>query len=185
MLRVDRLQKRFDDGFLALGGVSLAVERGEIVSLVGTSGCGKSTLLRIVGGLDHPTLGEVRIDGETVKDRLGWVTSPDTRASLRNTWSLGGFTANWNVNYIGDQENPGTVPAFGFLAGGANTRIGSYTTHDLSASYEMPWSATVTLGVNNAGDKYPELVGYDNRPWNFYLYDAYGRTVYFRYAQKF
>lgn len=124
-------------------------------------------------------------DGETVKDRLGWVTSPDTRASLRNTWSLGGFTANWNVNYIGDQENPGTVPAFGFLAGGANTRIGSYTTHDLSASYEVPWSATVTLGVNNAGDKYPELVGYDNRPWNFYLYDAYGRTVYFRYAQKF
>ncbi len=67
MLRVDRLQKRFDDGFLALGGVSLAVERGEIVSLVGTSGCGKSTLLRIVGGLDHPTLGEVRIDGEAVK----------------------------------------------------------------------------------------------------------------------
>lgn len=67
MLRVDRLQKRFDDGFLALGGVSLSVERGEIVSLVGTSGCGKSTLLRIVGGLDHPTLGEVRIDGEAVK----------------------------------------------------------------------------------------------------------------------
>jgi sulfonate transport system ATP-binding protein len=67
MLRVDRLQKRFDDGFLALGGISLAVGRGEIVSLVGTSGCGKSTLLRIVGGLDHPTLGEVSIDGESVR----------------------------------------------------------------------------------------------------------------------
>src|SRR5690606_22691211 len=43
------------------------VERGEIVSLVGTSGCGKSTLLRIVGGLDHPTQGEVQIDAETVR----------------------------------------------------------------------------------------------------------------------
>jgi len=124
-------------------------------------------------------------DGETVKDRLGWVTAPDTRASLRNTWNLGGFTANWNVNHIGDQQNPGTVPAFGFLAGGANTRVGSYTTHDLSASYRAPWDGTITLGVNNVGDRYPELVGYDNRPWNFYLYDAYGRTVYFRYSQKF
>lgn len=124
-------------------------------------------------------------DGETVKDRLGWVTSPDTRASLRNTWKLGDFTANWNVNYIGDQQNPDSVPPFGFIAGGAGTRVGGYTTHDLAASYETPWRATVTLGVNNVGDRYPELVGYDNRPWNFYLYDAYGRTVYFRYAQKF
>ena len=124
-------------------------------------------------------------DGETEKDRLGWVTSPDTRVSVRNSWQYGGLTANWNVNYIGDQQNPESVPSFGFLAGGAGTRVGSYTTHDLSGSYETPWKATVTLGVNNFGDRYPTLVGYDNRPWNFYLYDAYGRTVYFRYAQKF
>src|SRR3546814_4234025 len=67
MLRIDRLNKRFEDGFLALSGVNLTVERGEIVSLVGTSGCGKSTLLRIVGGLDHATQGEVQIDQETVR----------------------------------------------------------------------------------------------------------------------
>lgn len=65
-LRIDALDKRFDDGFLALAGVDIAVERGEIVSLVGTSGCGKSTLLRIVGGLDRPSRGEVRIDDEAV-----------------------------------------------------------------------------------------------------------------------
>jgi len=124
-------------------------------------------------------------DGLTEKDRLGWVTSPDTRASLRNTWKYGGLTVNWNANYIGDQQNPDSVPSFGFIAGGAGTRVGSYTTHDLSASYDTPWQATVTLGVNNVGDRYPTLVGYDNRPWNFYLYDAYGRTVYFRYSQKF
>lgn len=124
-------------------------------------------------------------DGETVKDRLGWVTAPDMRVTLRNTWNYGGLSVNWNVNHIGEQQNPGAVPAFGFIAGGANTRIGSYTTNDVSLTYKMPWDGSVTLGANNLGDRYPTLVGYDNRPWNFYLYDAYGRTVYFRYSQKF
>jgi sulfonate transport system ATP-binding protein len=67
MLRIDRLHKRFEDGLLALSAVDITVQRGEIVSLVGTSGCGKSTLLRIVGGLDRPSLGEVRIADEVVQ----------------------------------------------------------------------------------------------------------------------
>lgn len=46
--------------------VSLEVEPGEILAILGTSGCGKSTLLRIVGGLDAPTAGAVRIDGSPV-----------------------------------------------------------------------------------------------------------------------
>src|SRR5690606_2345587 len=124
-------------------------------------------------------------DGATVKDRLGWVTAPDMRATLRNTWSYGDLSVNWNINYIGDQQNPGTIPEFGFLAGGANTRVGSYTTNDLSITYKTPWNGSATVGAINLGDRYPELVGYDNRPWSFYLYDAYGRTVYFRYTPKF
>jgi NitT/TauT family transport system ATP-binding protein len=48
---------------VALAGVSLAVARGEFVSIIGPSGCGKTTLLRAVGGLIAPQRGEVRVDG--------------------------------------------------------------------------------------------------------------------------
>jgi putative ABC transport system ATP-binding protein len=47
----------------ALDGVSLAVDRGEFVALVGRSGCGKSTLLNLAGTMDFPSSGEVLLDG--------------------------------------------------------------------------------------------------------------------------
>jgi putative ABC transport system ATP-binding protein len=47
----------------ALRGVSLAVERGELLAIMGSSGSGKSTMLHLLGGLDRPTSGEVVIDG--------------------------------------------------------------------------------------------------------------------------
>ena len=53
----------------ALEDVSLHVEAGEFVALVGRSGCGKSTLLNLCGAMDFPTSGEVVLDGE-VTSRL-------------------------------------------------------------------------------------------------------------------
>lgn len=53
-------------GWAILGGIDLAVERGEFFALVGPSGSGKSTLLKMVSGIDQPTSGEVWLDGENV-----------------------------------------------------------------------------------------------------------------------
>ena len=56
--------RRSFGGVAAVDGVSLAVRRGEIFSLLGPSGCGKTTLLRLIAGLDEPASGTIRIHGE-------------------------------------------------------------------------------------------------------------------------
>src|SRR6476646_3212034 len=50
----------------ALENVELLIPKGEVVSIVGPSGSGKSTLLNLIGGLDRPTAGEIRIEGQSL-----------------------------------------------------------------------------------------------------------------------
>jgi ABC-type nitrate/sulfonate/bicarbonate transport system ATPase subunit len=69
------LRKRFDDRraapVLALDGVDLVAEPGELIAVIGPSGCGKSTLFHVLAGLEQPTSGEVLVDDRVQHDRLG------------------------------------------------------------------------------------------------------------------
>jgi branched-chain amino acid transport system ATP-binding protein len=67
LLEIDDIHV-FYDNIEALKGVSINVERGHIVSLVGANGAGKTTTLRTVSGLLHPRLGEIRFAGERLRD---------------------------------------------------------------------------------------------------------------------
>lgn len=64
-LRTDGLTKRFGD-LVAVDGVSLSVDDGELWCLLGPSGCGKSTTLRMLGGLEHPTEGSIYLGEEEI-----------------------------------------------------------------------------------------------------------------------
>ena len=65
-VEIGHLNKYFDE-LKVLDDVSLSVENGEFVSVIGVSGCGKSTLIRIIGGLEQPTEGTVLVKGSPVK----------------------------------------------------------------------------------------------------------------------
>ena len=68
-LTIQNISKKFriDKGTLSvLEDISLDIEKGEFISIVGTSGCGKSTLLKMIIGLDPPTEGKILIDGREV-----------------------------------------------------------------------------------------------------------------------
>ncbi|HDR4911439.1 ABC transporter ATP-binding protein [Bacillus cereus] len=71
VLSVEDLSKTYiGDGFKvnALDNISFQLHRGEMIAIMGTSGSGKSTLLNILGALDKPTLGSIKLNGKHVKD---------------------------------------------------------------------------------------------------------------------
>jgi ABC-type sugar transport system ATPase subunit len=66
---LEGLGKVHPNGQVAVAGVSLSIPDGELLVLVGPSGSGKSTILRLIAGLDSPTAGRVRLDGDDVTRR--------------------------------------------------------------------------------------------------------------------
>lgn len=69
VLEVNELTKRYGTGeseVIALDHVSFSVKKGEFVAIIGASGSGKSTLMNMIGGVDVPTSGSVRIEGQEI-----------------------------------------------------------------------------------------------------------------------
>ena len=82
VIEADNLTKVYQMGEVevhALRGLSVQIERGEMIAIMGPSGSGKSTLMNIIGCLDRPTSGEYILDGEQVSE-----LNDDQLASIRN-----------------------------------------------------------------------------------------------------
>ncbi|MBO7614021.1 MAG: amino acid ABC transporter ATP-binding protein [Treponema sp.] len=69
LLEIKNLEKSYREAGGILRGVSLNVEKGEVVVILGPSGCGKSTLLRCINGLESIQGGEIYLDGELISNR--------------------------------------------------------------------------------------------------------------------
>ena len=85
----------------ALRGVTLGVERGELVAVVGPSGSGKSTLLHVMGTLDRPTAGDVQVSGYRVSElsdkELSGLRAHHVGFVFQQFHLLNGYTALDNV----------------------------------------------------------------------------------------
>ncbi|HBF8684310.1 TPA: ABC transporter ATP-binding protein [Clostridioides difficile] len=75
----------------ALDSVTLSIEKGEFISIVGTSGSGKSTLLNMMGGLDNPTSGKVIIKGKELS------TMTDEQLTIFRRRNIGFIFQNYNL----------------------------------------------------------------------------------------
>ena len=75
----------------ALDGVTLSIEEGEFVAIVGTSGSGKSTLLNMMGGLDTPTSGSIRVNGKELSE------FKDEQLTIFRRRNIGFIFQNYNL----------------------------------------------------------------------------------------
>jgi macrolide transport system ATP-binding/permease protein len=94
LIRLENIYKTYHLGEVdvpVLRGVSLTIERGELVALMGASGSGKTTLMNILGFLDHPTSGKYWLDGEEMSE-----LTPNQRAVVR-TSKLGFVFQSFNL----------------------------------------------------------------------------------------
>ena len=74
LINITNLKKHYtsgDDTVEALRGVDISIEAGEFITIMGQSGSGKSTLLSVLGGMNHPTVGEVEMAGVKLYDLPG------------------------------------------------------------------------------------------------------------------
>jgi branched-chain amino acid transport system ATP-binding protein len=120
MLEIDDIHV-FYDKIQALKGVSIAVEQGKIVTLIGANGAGKSTTLKTISGLLHPRRGEVRLEGRRLNAMqaheiaaIGVVHVPEgrrifARLSVRENLEMGAFTRRDRAGVREDKDKMMTL----------------------------------------------------------------------------
>jgi putative ABC transport system ATP-binding protein len=115
--RVSKFYRMGEVQVTALAGASVSVGEQEFVAIRGTSGSGKSTLLNIVGGLDHPSEGEVFFEGRAL------VLSDKKEMARYRRHSVGMIFQNFNlIPSMTAAENVALALAFGGLRGAARQR---------------------------------------------------------------
>ena len=112
IISVQQLTKTYGNGFEALKGVDLDIERGEILALLGPNGAGKTTLISIVCGIVNPTGGKVLVDGhDVVKDfrrtrsLIGLVPQELTTDQFETVWN----TVSFSRGVYGKKPNPALI----------------------------------------------------------------------------
>lgn len=94
-IELRKVTKTYKTGKLsvkALAGVNIKVEKGEMVAIMGPSGSGKSTLMHIIGLLDHPTEGELLIDGKKIDLKM-----PDSKLAKLRSEKIGFVFQTFNL----------------------------------------------------------------------------------------
>ncbi|HEX6608989.1 MAG TPA: ABC transporter ATP-binding protein, partial [Chloroflexia bacterium] len=115
LLEVDHIETYYGN-IRALKGVSLTVNKGEIVTLIGSNGAGKTTTLRTISGMLHPRRGQVRLEGKRIDTlpadqmvRLGLAHSPEgrrifRRMTVQENLEMGAFARNDKAGIAADLE---------------------------------------------------------------------------------
>jgi len=117
VVQITDIHKIYESGEVpvhAVRGVSLDIQRGEFVALMGASGSGKSTLMNVLGCLDRPTRGKFLLDGVDVGDldRNGITDGADLGVMLGN-WGASGYDCVSDL----DDDGIGDGADLGFLLG--------------------------------------------------------------------
>ena len=114
----------------ALDGVTLSIEKGEFVAIVGTSGSGKSTLLNMIGGLDVPTSGKVIVDGRDLS------TLKDEQLTIFRRRKIGFIFQNYNLVYSLSVLQNVLHGRLGYM-GGVKGVFGRYSEEDKQEALDL------------------------------------------------